>query len=230
MALTLMLLVGAGLLFRTIQHMWDVNPGFDTRNLITFKIGFSPQLTQTASDTRIACQQLIERIQQIPSVEAADFTNLVPLSRDDNDSPFWIGSHQPTYSQSAPRLNLFWAGPNYLQTMKIPLLRGRLLTAEDTTDSVPVILVDKAFADAYFPGRDPVGQTITIAYWGTVQIIGVVGHVRHWGLGDVSQYPKSEPVYASFYQLPDQWVPGLLWGLDGDGSHAAPGGNRDACD
>jgi predicted permease len=205
-ALTLILLVGAGLLFRTIRHLWDVNPGFDTRNLITFKVGLSPQLTKTPSDTRIACQQLMERIRQIPGVQAADFTNLVPLSGDDNLSPFWIGTHQATYSQAAPRVNLYWTGPEYLQTMGIPLLRGRLFTREDTTRSAPVIVVDKAFADAYFPGRDPVGQTITIAYWGTVQIVGVVAHVRHWGLGlDVlSQYP---PIYASFYQLPDRWVP-----------------------
>ncbi len=139
-------------------------------------------------------------------MQAADFTNLVPLSGDDNLSPFWIGTHQATYSQAAPRVNLYWTGPEYLQTMGIPLLRGRLFTREDTTRSAPVIVVDKAFADDYFPGRDPVGQTITIAYWGTIQIIGVVGHVRHWGLGlDVlSQYP---PAYASFYQLPDRWVP-----------------------
>jgi putative ABC transport system permease protein len=193
-------------LFRTIRHLWDVNPGFDTRNLITFKVGLSPQLTKTPSDTRIACQQLMERIRQIPGVQAADFTNLVPLSGDDNLSPFWIGSQQAASIQGAPRVNLYWTGPDYLQTLGIPLLRGRLINREDTTRSAPVIVVDKAFADAYFPGRDPLGQTITIAYWGTVQIVGVVAHVRHWGLGlDVlSQYP---PIYASFYQLPDRWVP-----------------------
>jgi hypothetical protein len=81
------------------------------------------------------------------------------------------------------------------------------LTREDTTNSPPVVLIDTDFADTYFPGRDPVGETITIALWGTVQIVGVVGHVRHWGLGDASEMPKSEPVYASFYQLPDRFVP-----------------------
>ena len=212
-AMTLVLLVGAGLLFRTIRNMWDVNPGFDTHHLIAFKVGFSPQLTRTASGTRTALQQLMERIQHVPGVEAADYTNLVPLSRDDNDSPFWIGTHAAGYSQAAPRLNLFWMGPNYLQTMGIPLFRGRYLTPEDTTHSPPVILVDTDFADAYFPGEDPVGKTITIAYWGTVQILGVAGHVRHWGLGDVSQMPRSEPVYASFYQLPDPWVPAFSGNL-----------------
>ncbi len=205
-ALTLVLLVGAGLLFRTIRHLWDANPGFDEHNLIAFKVGLSPQLVKTPEDTRVACQQLMERIRKIPGVHAADFTNLVPLGGDDNLSPFWIGTHEATYSQSAPRINLYWTGPDYLQTMGIPLLQGRFLSPEDTTKSARVVVVDKAFADTYFPGKNPVGESMTIAYWGTVQIIGVVGHVRHWGLGidPFSQYP---PAYASFYQLPDRWVP-----------------------
>jgi len=207
MALTLVLLVGATLLFRTIHNMWDVNPGFDIRHLITFKVGLSPQSTKTPARTRIAYQQLIERIRHIPGVQTADITNLVPLTGEDNDCPFWTGSQQTASFQAALRLNLFWTGPNYLQTMGIPLLRGRLFTLEETTQTAPVILVDKAFADTNLPGRDPVGQTITIANWGAVQIIGMVGHVQHWGLGDVSDWPKSEPVYASFYQLPDQWMP-----------------------
>ena len=204
-ALTLILLVGAGLLFRTIRYLWGVYPGFDARHLITFKVGISPQLTQTPAGTRNACQQLMERIRQVPGVEAADFTNVVPLSRNENNSPFWIGSQPAASFQATPRLNLFWTGLSYLQMMGIPLLHGRLLTREETTNTAPVIVVDKAFADTYFPGRDPVGETITIANWGRVQIIGVVGHVRQHGLGDVSQY--SEPVYASIYQLPDPWVP-----------------------
>ncbi|HXX22897.1 MAG TPA: ABC transporter permease [Terriglobia bacterium] len=207
LALTLVLLVGAGLLLRTIRQMWDVNPGFDMRNLITFKVGLSPQLIKAAEGTRVTCKRLMDGIRQILGVEAADFTNQIPLSGEDNDSPFWIGSHQAVYSQTAPRLNLYWTGPDYLQTMRIRLLRGRLLTREDTTSSPPVIVVDKAFADTWFPGRDSVGKTITIAYWGTVQIVGVVGHVKHWGLGDVRLMPPSQPVYASFYQLPDRYVP-----------------------
>lgn len=192
-ALTLVLLVGAGLLFRTIRQMWEANPGFDMRNMITFKVGFSPQLVKTAEGTRITCQRLMERIRQIPGVEAADFTNEFPLSGEDNDSPFWIGPHSAAYSQTAPRLNLYWTGPGYFKAMGIRLLRGRLLTPEDTTHSPAVIVVDQAFADTWLPGRDPVGESVTIAYWGTVQVVGVVAHVKHWGLGDVSLFPHRNP-------------------------------------
>jgi predicted permease len=206
MALTLVLLVGAGLLLRTIRHLWDTNPGFDVQHVITFNVGVSPQLTKTPSSTRIAYQQLIERICRVPGVQAADFTNLVPLSRTENLSPFWVASQPPASYQEAPRLNLFWTGLNYLQTMGIPLLRGRFFNAEDTIKSTPAIVIDSVLAHTYFPDKDPVGQTIFIGNWGPVRVIGVVGHIRHWGLGNLSQLPRSE-AYASLSQLPDQWVP-----------------------
>jgi predicted permease len=79
MALTLMLLVGAGLLFRTIHRMSDTNPGFDAQRVITFKVGFSPSVTKTASGMRTAYRELLERLRTLPAVQAADFTYIVPL-------------------------------------------------------------------------------------------------------------------------------------------------------
>jgi predicted permease len=84
MALTLMLLVGAGLLFRTLRQMGETNAGFDVQHIITFKVGFSPSSTATATETRTAYRQLLERIRAIPGVQAADFTYIVPLDGGDN--------------------------------------------------------------------------------------------------------------------------------------------------
>ena len=206
MALTLMLLVGAGLLVRTIRHLWSVDPGFHSQHVITFKVGLSPSLTETASSTRIAYRQLLERIRLVPGVRAADFTNVVPLSEQDNGGPFWIGAQQSTSMQDAPHALYFETGPEYLQTMEIPLLRGRFFTSADTVESEPVVVIDSVLAHMYFPDKDPVGQTIAVAHWRTARIVGVVGHVRHWGLDDPGTYNPSQ-IYISFYQLPDQWVP-----------------------
>jgi predicted permease len=205
MALTLVLLVGSGLLLRTIGHLWSVHPGFDTQHVLTFKVGLSPSLTKTAASTRIAYRQLLERIRQIPGVQAADFTNIIPLSEQDNGGPFWIGAQESTSMQDAPHALYFETGPDYLQVMKIPLLRGRFFAPADTSESEPVIVVDSVLAHTYFPGKDPIGQTITVAHWRTARVIGVVGHVRHWGLGDPGTYNPSQ-IYISFYQLPDQWT------------------------
>jgi len=164
MALTLVLLVGAGLLFRTIRRLWDVDPGFDTQHLITFKVGVSHSLTKTASSTRIAYKQLIERIRQIPGVQAADFTNSVPLSGQGGTMPFWIGPQKPASLQGAPRLAMFLTGPDYLRTMGIPLLRGRFFTPEDTTKSPCVMVIDSVFAHMYFPDSDPLARSDAISW------------------------------------------------------------------
>jgi predicted permease len=206
MALTLILLVGAGLLFRTIRQLWEVNPGFDARHVIAFNVGLSPSATKTTSGMRIAYQQLIERIRSIPGVKAAELTVLSPLSEHQNIGPFWVGSQEPASSAQAPRALFYWTGPDYLRTMQIPLLQGRYFTAADTASSQPVVLIDSVLARAYFLGRDPVGQSVTIPHWGPVRIIGVVGHVRHWGLDERDAYTQNQ-IYASINQFPDDWAP-----------------------
>jgi predicted permease len=209
MALTLVLLVGAGLLFQTIRHLWDVNAGFDTQHLITFKVGVSHSLTKTPSNTRIAYQQLIERIRMIPGVQAADFTGSVPLSGQGGYLPFWIGSQKPASLQGAPRLTMFLTGPDYLRTMGIPLLRGRFFTPEDTTKSPCVVVIDSVLAHMYFPDTDPLRQTLSAGFSpvGPCRIVGVVGHVKQWGLDDSSTYIQQNQAYFPLYQDPDQWVP-----------------------
>jgi predicted permease len=207
-ALTLVLLVGAGLLFRTIRHLWNVDPGFDIRHIVTFKVGISHSLTKTASGTRIAYQQLIERIRKIPGVQAAEFTGAVPLSGQGGTMPFWIASQKPASLQAAPRVVMFLPGPDYIRTMGIPLLRGRFFTPEDTTSSPCVMAIDVVFTHMYFPDSDPLGQTITAGFApvGPCRIIGVVGHVSHWALGDPGTYTQNQ-AYFPLYQDPDRWVP-----------------------
>src|SRR5277367_1852306 len=205
-ALTLVLLVGAGLLFRTIRRLWEVNPGFDARHLIAFNVGLSPSANKNVASMRTAYQQLIERIRNIPGVTAAELTILYPLSEQQNIGPFLAGSHQPASSAEAPRALFYWTGPDYLRTMEIPLLQGRYFTAADTASSQPVVLIDSVLARAYFPDMDPVGQAMTIPHWGPVRIIGVVGHVQHWGLDKRDAYTQNQ-IYASLNQLQGDWAP-----------------------
>jgi len=104
MAMTLVLLTGAMLLFRTVRHLLAVAPGFNSQSVITFKVGISPAMKKTASSWRTAYQQLTERIQQIPGVQAAAFTRLVPLSLEGNTAPFWVGPKETTSPLEAPSL------------------------------------------------------------------------------------------------------------------------------
>ena len=168
-ALTLVLMTGAGLLLRSIRNLWHVNPGFDTQHVISFKVGLSPSFTHTPAGTRETYQQLLTRIRQVPGVEADDITNMVPLDGGDNSGPFWIGTAQPASLQEAPHALYFWTGPDYLKTMGIPLLQGRFFTPADQVASGKVVVIDSVLAETFFPGQNPVGQTLTVGHWGAAR-------------------------------------------------------------
>ena len=204
-ALTLVLMTGAGLLLRSIRNLWHVNPGFDTQHVVSFKVGLSPSFTHTPAGTRETYQQLLARIRQVPGVEADDITNMVPLDGGDNSGPFWIGTAQPDSLQEAPHALYFWTGPDYLKTMGIPLLQGRFFTPADQLTTGKVVVIDSVLAEAFFHGQNPVGQTLTVGHWGAARVVGVVGHVRHWGLDDPGTYNPRQ-IYIPVYQLPDSMV------------------------
>ncbi|MGB6689138.1 MAG: ABC transporter permease [Terracidiphilus sp.] len=204
-ALTLILMTGAGLLLRSVRNLWHVNPGFNMRHVISFHVGLSPSLTDTPDRTRTAYQQLLARIDELPGVEAADLANIVLLSGGDNGGPFWIGTRQPASLQEAPHALYFWTGPDYLKTMGIPLLQGRFITPADRINSEKVVVIDSVLASRFFPNQNPVGRTLTVAHWGAARIVGVVGHVRNWGLDDPGTYLPQQ-IYIPVYQLPDVMV------------------------
>ncbi|MDQ2844080.1 MAG: FtsX-like permease family protein [Acidobacteriota bacterium] len=124
MALTVVLLIGAGLLFRTVRHLWEMNPGFEIRRVITFKIGLSPAVKKSAAAERTTYQQLADRLCVIPGVEAAEFTTLVPLSGDNDSLPFWVGSEVPASMAETPRATSYSVGPDYLKVMAYRCFEG----------------------------------------------------------------------------------------------------------
>jgi len=204
-ALTLVLLAGAGLLFRTIQHMWKADLGFESRHVLTFQVGLSPSATKTGAGVRAAYQQLLDRIRQIPGVQGAGITTEVPMTHQINSIPFWVDSHRPASVAEAPRTLGFITDPEFLQTMRIPLIRGRFISQQDTINSSLVAVIDSELARTYFPGKDPIGRTITFPQVGDYRIVGVVGHVQHWQVGFSSPFMQNQS-YVSIYQVQDRWM------------------------
>jgi predicted permease len=204
-ALTLVLLTGAGLLFRTMQHLWKADLGFESQHVLTFQVGLSPSATKTGAAVRAAYQQLLDRIRQIPGIQGAEITTEVPMTHQMNSIPFWVDSHRPASIAEAPRTLGFIAGPDFLQLMRIPLIRGRFISPQDTINSPLVAVIDSELARAYFPGKDPIGRTITFPQVGDYRIIGVVGHVQHWQVGFSSPFLQNQS-YVSIYQVQDRWM------------------------
>src|SRR5579863_4182225 len=204
---TLVLLVVAGLLFRTILQLWNVNPGFDAERVITLKIGVPHLVTSTPSGTRAFYTQLIQQIRQIPGVEAADLSTALPLTDLSGYLPFWLDSKKPESLQGAPRLQAFLTGPDYLRALRIPLLSGRFIAEGDTIGTMCIADVDSEFARKFLPDQNPIGHTITAGFaaFGPCTIVGVVGHVKASSLNDEALSHQYQTYYA-LSQDPDQWV------------------------
>jgi predicted permease len=221
-AASLVLLIGAGLMVKTMWQLSRVSPGLNPRNLLTFSVGLSPANRATPDRIRTAYRQLAEGIQALPGVEAAGTVDDVPLSGSDDELPFWVSGRPRPNSQS----QMLWAlnydvSPGYLRAMDIPLLRGRFISDGDDKGSAPVTVIDEVMAKSLFPGQDPVGQSIRIAVpegFGPgldapLVIVGVVGHVKHFGLDTDATSKIRYQVYLPFAQLPDQIMPAMATGM-----------------
>jgi putative ABC transport system permease protein len=219
-AASLVLLVGAGLMLKTIYQLRRVDPGFDPRNVLTFHVGLSPENISTAESIRVAYKRMIDGIERVPGVEAAAIATDVPLTGDDSELPLWVSGRPRPTSQS----DMLWAlwyptSPGYLRAMSIPLLRGRYFTDQDTKDSAGVVVIDDVMAKGLFPGEDAIGKSIAIAdTTGDVghglnkplEIVGVVGHVKHWGLDSDATAKIRYELYMPYVQIPDQITKAFL--------------------
>jgi len=207
MAMALVLLIGAGLMIRSLVDLWSVNPGFNPRGVLTFAVSMSPSLGATAATSRSAIRQLDETLRDMPGVEAVSTTGgALPMSGD-NEFPFWLEGQPKPANESEMNVSLFYlSGPQYLRAMGIPLRRGRYFTVDDNEHSPAVMVIDEGFARQFFPNQDPIGKHIHIGIIDTApEIVGIVGHVKHWGLdtdGD-SKHPIVAQAYMPFMQIPD---------------------------
>ena len=212
--LAVILLVGAGLMIQSIWRLWKVNPGFDIHHLLTTQVALSPQVMHSPTGIRSAYRQILERLSAAPGVSAAAVSNLLPLTDNDNEIPFWLGrGAQPPQDQMASAL-LYITTPDYLRVMGIPLRQGRFINEQDTTASPTVVVIDDVMAQHAFPGQDPIGKQINLMIIGPVEIVGVVGHVKHWGLDSDDTAKIRDELYFPFMQVPDKFMTEIVTGAD----------------
>jgi predicted permease len=206
MALAVVLLIGAGLTIRTLVSLWSVAPGFDPHNVLSFNVGFPPAITSSnATQIRAALRQFTDKIAAVPGVTSVSLMNgAFPLGSE-SDLAFWRDGQPKPPNENAMDEGIWYiVGPDYLKTMKIPLLRGRFLTAQDDANSPPVCVIDDNLARKYFGNQDPIGKRINFdEVYNQLQIVGVVAHVKQFGLDENSSSPITAQFYASALQLPD---------------------------
>jgi predicted permease len=202
MALALILLIGAGLMIRSLSALWQVDPGFRPDNVLTFALSFPPSIsTGSAEAPRANLRELSDKLNSLPGVRAASFSwGAAPLQSED-DLFFWIDGQPKPASNSEMNMALVYrVEPGYLAAMGIPLKQGRFFTEQDNEGSPNVVVIDEVLARKYFPNSDPIGRRLNLD-GGQWQIIGVVGHVKQWSLGWDDEETLQAQLYQPFRQL-----------------------------
>ena len=209
MALALVLLIGAGLTIRSLMQLWSVDPGFNPQGVLTLGISLPPSVIAAKPDAiRAVFRDLDDKIASIQGVEAVSQTwGAMPLSGDD-EQLFWLeGQPKPTHENDMNWAIDYIVEPGYLKAMGIPLLTGRFLTAQDNEHAPSVAVIDEVFAQKYFPGQNPIGKRIHVnRFPQPAEIVGVVGHVKQWGLDTDDQQSLRSDLYLPCMQMPDDFI------------------------
>jgi putative ABC transport system permease protein len=182
-ALSLILLVGAGLMVRSFLRLQSVDSGFDPRNLLTLRLSLPETRYPEAHQVINFYQQLTERLGRLPGVESVAATHALPLSGMSGVRPFTVEGRPRQEQGKAPIVPYRMVSPDYFRTMKIAFVGGRDFAKRDEGQAAGVVIINQAFQRRYFQGEDPIGKRITLGgyddQWG--EIVGVAGDVRHWG-------------------------------------------------
>ncbi|HVT61159.1 MAG TPA: ABC transporter permease [Thermoanaerobaculia bacterium] len=209
MATALVLLIGAGLMIRSLGKLWGVDPGFRPDQVLTASIALPPAMMAANADAvRGAWRVVDDRLTVVPGLVCSSLSwGAVPLASED-DLLFWIeGRPRPANENEMSWALRYIVEPGYLQTLRIPLLRGRFFDTHDGERSVPVAVVDELFAKQFFGDRDPLHQRINfnpgVNFADRAEIVGVVGHTKQWGLDADDRHTLRAQVYLPFMQLPD---------------------------
>ena len=205
-ALALVLLIGAGLMVRTLGALWRVNPGFNPSHAITFFLAM-PSTSDTApAETRARLRNFDDRARSIPGVQAVSVTLGSRPMIHDSALPFWIkGEPKPAHDSDMHAATFFLVESGFREAMGITLLRGRFVTDQDNENTPIVIDIDDNFASTYFQGQDPIGKHINFTEFNVqAEVVGIVGHVKQYALDADPPGALQTQFFYPFIQIPEK--------------------------
>ena len=183
-AVAVVLLIGAGLLVRSLIALQNVDPGFDSNNVLTLRLDLPHKKYSDEEKAANFWQQLETRVASLPGVQSVGLVTELPLSGQLNDLPFTVEGRPPVSIDQAFDADFRRVNQNYFSAMRIPLLRGRNFTEQEVRQGDRVTLVSQTLVDSVFPNEEPLGKRLISAMGGQpFEIIGVVGDIRHQSLG-----------------------------------------------
>jgi putative ABC transport system permease protein len=201
-ALAFVLLVSAGMLGRTLLHLSSLDPGVNVHNVLTARFALSPASLANPERIRPAWQEILEHMRAIPGVQSATLSDIIPMREGENSLPYSTTPAPP--ATDAPLALASSVSPGFIDVMQLPLREGRFITDQDRFGSEPVVVIDENFAHHAFNTPHVVGKSLWIPALadGPVKIVGVVGHIRHWGLAGDDQSRIRDQMYYPFAQVP----------------------------
>jgi predicted permease len=208
-AMALVLLVGAGLMLRSLAALWRVDPGFNPSHAITFILSMPADSATTSADTRARLRHFDEKMHDISGVQAVSITLGSRPMIHNSSEPFWIeGQPKPANIQDMHQSMFYLVESGFQPAMGVTLERGRFITPQDDEHSPTVVDIDDIFARTYFPNENPIGKHINLAVFNVqAEIVGVVGHVKQWGLDADPKSAIEAQFDYPFMQLPEKLMP-----------------------
>jgi predicted permease len=201
-ALAFVLLISAGMLGSTMLRLSSLDPGLNVHNVLTARFAISPGALASPAQIQSAWQDVLDRARRVPGVEYATLADIIPMREGENSLPYRTTpaalppNHEPIALASC-------VTPDFLKVMGIPLREGRFLDEHDRENSEPVVVIDENLARHAFGEDDPVGRQLWTGMGSApVHIVGVVGHVRHWGLAGDDESRVRDQMYYPFAQVP----------------------------
>ena len=208
-ALALVLLVGAGLMIRTLGALWRVNPGFNPNHAITFSLAMPATSNTSSAETRARLRDFDDKVRSIPGVQAVSVTLGSRPMIHESALPFWIeGEPKPAHDSDMHAATFFLVESGFREAMGITLRRGRFVTDQDNENAPIVIDIDENFARMYFPDQNPIGKHINFTEFDVqAEVVGVVGHVKQYALD--ADPPSAIPAqfFYPFMQIPEKVMP-----------------------
>jgi predicted permease len=208
-AMALVLLVGAGLMVRSLAALWRIDPGFNPSHAITFSLSLPAGPTTSSAETRARLRHFDDKMHSIAGVQAVSVTLGSRPMIHNSALPFWIeGQPKPANLQEMPQAMFYLVEAGFQQAMGVTLERGRFITPQDDEHAPVVVDIDDVFAHTYFPNENPIGKHINLAGFNVLaEIVGVVGHVKQWGLDADAKSAIEAQFDYPFMQLPEKLMP-----------------------
>ena len=199
-ALSLMLLIGAGLLIRSLWALHSVSPGFDADHVVTMDLMIPQSKFATPSQMSDFYNQILDRVRAVPGVRSAGLNDAMPLSGFGSHQPIQIEGRPVVPMADQPEVDVRVVTPGYLSAMRIPLLRGRDLSDSDAAGRPGAILISQSMAREFWPNQDPVGKHLALYFFPGVsrEVVGIVGDVK---MDALSQTRPTTAVYMPMAQL-----------------------------